>query len=218
MFNLWSKELPDTIEVVGVQLPGRESRHAEPCIRAMPELVAKLVDGLGGVMDGPYAFYGHSIGALIAFELTRELRRQGKPAPLHLLVSGRRAPQSPPLPPTYHLNDQDFLADLTTRYGAMPAAVLDDPEVLAIFLSIVRADVELMDTYRFTEEPPLATPIAAYGGTQDRTLTGSMLDAWQTQTSSTFRSQTFNGDHFFPDPLRRQLVGAIVDDLGAKLG
>jgi medium-chain acyl-[acyl-carrier-protein] hydrolase len=103
MFNSWSRELPKSIEVSAVQLPGRESRISEPSISAMPELVARLVNGLAGTMQGAFAFYGHSIGALIAFELTRELRRRGKPLPVHLLVSGRRAPQWPPLSPTYQL-------------------------------------------------------------------------------------------------------------------
>jgi medium-chain acyl-[acyl-carrier-protein] hydrolase len=214
MFNSWSRELPNTIEVCAVQLPGRESRIGEPSISAMPELVAQLVNGLAGTMQGVFAFYGHSIGALTAFELTRELRRRGKVLPVHLLVSGRRAPQCPALPPAYQLNDREFLAHIIKRYGELPRHVLADDEVLSLYLRIVRADVALMDTYRYREEPSLTVPIAAYGGHQDGTLTPPLLDAWRMQTTSTFRSKMFDGGHFFPDALGPQFLRTIVDDLG----
>jgi medium-chain acyl-[acyl-carrier-protein] hydrolase len=214
MFNSWSRELPNAIEVNAVALPGRESRITEPSISALPELVAKLVNGLASTMQGVFAFYGHSIGALIAFELTRELRRKGKPLPVHLLVSGRRAPQWLPPSPSYQLNDREFHAHITGRYGELPDAVLDDEEVLSLYLRILRADVALMDTYQYRAEPALTVPIAAYGGNQDRSLTSSMLDAWRMQTSSTFRSQMFDGGHFFPETVRPQLLRKILDDLG----
>jgi len=214
MFNLWLRELPSAIELSAVQLPGRESRIGEPNITRMSDLIAELVDGLSGVTHGAYALYGHSIGALIAFELSRELRRRGKPLPIHLFVSARRAPQCPPVPPTHHLGDKEFLADITKRYGEIPSAILSEPEVLSVYLRILRADVALMDTYRYDDEPPLTVPVTAYGGIQDRTVTQSMLEAWRVHTSSTFRLQMFDGGHFFPDALRTQLIRTIVEDLG----
>lgn len=216
MFNAWSRELPDAIEVNAVALPGRESRMSEPSICSLSDLVARLANGLATTMQGAFAFYGHSIGALIAFELTRELRRKGKPLPVHLLLSGRRAPQWPPPSPSYHLDDHEFHAHITERYGELPGAVLEDEEVLSLWLRILRADVALMDTYQYGAEPALPVPIAVYGGKQDRTLTLSMLEAWQVQTSSTFRSQMFDGGHFFTETARPQLLRKILDDLDPR--
>jgi len=216
MFNLWSNELPDTIELCAVQLPGREGRINEPSVKSMPKLLPMLVDGLAEAFSGPYAIYGHSLGALIAFAFTRELRRRGKPLPLRLFVSGRRAPQCPPIQASHHLPDPDFLREVTRRYGRIPAVVLEDAEVLALFLRIIRADIEIMDTYRYTEEPPLPMPLSAYGGTRDRTLTEALLDEWKAQTSSTYCSRMFEGDHFFPDTARREVIKTILDDLGHR--
>ncbi len=214
MFNSWARELPDAIEVCAVHLPGRESRIREPSLKAMSDLVEKLVDGLDSAIGGPYAIFGHSVGALMAFEFTRELRRREKPLPVHLFVSGRRAPQCPPGPATHQLNDQDFLADVTSRYGEMPGSVLADPEILAVFLDIVRSDVRVMDTYKYKEEPAFPVPISAYGGSLDQMLTRPMLEAWQTHTNLTFRLRMFDDGHFFPDLLRAQLLRAVIDDLG----
>lgn len=214
MFNSWTRELPNAVEVCAVQLPGRESRIREPRVEVMSDLVEQLVDGLDSAVSGPYAIFGHSVGALMAFEFTRELRRRRKPLPVRLFVSGRRAPQCPPVPPTHQLNDRDFLADLTSRYGEMPGSILADPEVLAVFLGILRSDVRVMDTHVYKEEPAFPVPISAYGGHLDRMLTLPMLEAWQTHTSSAFRLRMFDGGHFFPDLLRPQLLRAVIDDLG----
>ena len=215
MFNPWTRDLPDTIEVNAVHLPGRESRLREPRIEAMSELAQKLVEEIDSSrIPGAFAIYGHSIGALTAFEFTRELRRRGRPLPVHLFVSGYRAPQCRPLPSIYQLNDREFLAELTSRYGDIPASLRVDPEALSFFLRIVRSDVQLMDTYGYREEPALTMPISAYGSSRDVTLTGSMLQAWQKHTNSDFHLRIFEGGHFFPDMVRSQLLHAIVDDLG----
>ena len=215
MFNLWTRDLPDAIEVCAVHLPGRESRLREPRIEAMSELAQKLVEGIDSSrIHGAFAIYGHSVGALTAFEFTRELRRRGKPLPVHLFVSGHRAPQCPQLPSIYQLDDREFLAELTSRYGDIPAPILADPEALSFFLRIVRSDVQLMDTYRYCEEPAFTMPISAYGSSRDATLTGSMLEAWQKHTNSDFHLRMFEGGHFFPDMIRLQVLQAIMDDLG----
>lgn len=214
MFNPWTRDLPDAIEVCAVHLPGRENRLHEPRIEAMSELAQKLVEAIDSSQIGAFAIYGHSIGALTAFEFTRELRRRGKPLPVHLFVSGHRAPQCPRLPSIYQLDDREFLAEVTSRYGEIPAIVRADPDVLSFFLRIVRSDVQLMDTYCYREEPALTIPITAYGGSRDATLPGSMLEAWQRHTSLAFHLRMFEGGHFFPDVIRPQLLHAIMDDLG----
>jgi medium-chain acyl-[acyl-carrier-protein] hydrolase len=215
MFNPWTRDLPDTIEVCAVHLPGRESRLREPRVEAMSELAQKLVEEIDSSrIPGVFAIYGHSIGALIAFEFTRELRRRGKPLPVHLFVSGHRAPQCPPLPSIYQLNDREFLAELTSRYGGIPEPIRADPEALSFFLRIVRSDVQLMDTYDYREEPALTMPISAYGSNRDVTLTASMIEAWRKHTNSDFHLRIFEGGHFFPEVVRLQLLHAIMDDLG----
>ena len=213
MFNPWPADLPASVEVCAVQLPGRESRIREPGEPSLDALLPKLVDALAPVRAGDYAIYGHSLGALVAFALTRELRRRGERLPLHLVVSGRRAPQCTPPPRISHLSSEDFLAELTRQVGPLPAAILSDPGFLALCLRTIRADIQLTETYRYTEEPPLPVPLAAYGGRRDATTDDAMIAAWSAHTSAGFKSRMFDGDHAFPDSLRTSVVRAVAEDL-----
>ena len=196
-FRTWPERLRPAIEVCTIQLPGREERLAETPFHRLVPLIDALVDVLSPYMDLPFAFFGHSLGSLISFELTRRLRRQKAPCPLQLFVSGRRAPQIPdPDPPIHQLPDEEFIEALR-RFNGTPKAVLDNPELMELFLPLLRSDMCLSETYIYDHEDPLDCPISAFGGSEDPEVGREELAAWRDQTRSMFNMQLFPGDHFF---------------------
>jgi medium-chain acyl-[acyl-carrier-protein] hydrolase len=215
-YRVWADRLPPDIDVCAVQMPGRDARAREAPCSDLPLLVESLAAGLAPHVDLPFAFFGHSLGALVAFEVTRQLRRQGGPLPVHLIVSARRAPQLPNVDtPTYDLPEPAFVDTLVRRYNGIPPAVLAEPELLAMFLPVLRADLEMTETYRYAPEDPLDVPITVLGGLEDRLAARADLAAWKDMTRAAFSLHMMAGGHFFvhtaPDePLRivtRQLAG-----------
>jgi len=213
IFRRWPEYLSSDIELCAVQLPGRENRLGEPMFTRLDRLVKKLVEVCLPVMDRPFAFYGHSMGTLIAFELARELRRQQRPEPVRLLVSGRCAPHTPdPEPPLHRLADAEFVDGLR-RYNGTQEAVLNNRDLMELLVPLLRADFALCETYVYKMEAPLACPISAFAGTGEpcRELVGD----WRKQTANAFDSQLFPGDHFFLSTDRARFVTAISEKLSA---
>ncbi len=186
-------------EVRAARLPGRETRHAEaPCPR-LADLVAALSADIAAEAHQPYALWGHSFGALLAFEVTRCLRALRAPAPAALIVSGARAPHLPPPQPLLHpMNPRDFVAELERRYGAIPDEIRAHPEFVALLLPPLRADMEAYETHRVLPAPPLAVPVLALGGEQDRMVSRADVLAWRAHTADIFEADFFSGGHFFP--------------------
>ena len=207
-FRTWPQHLPDSVELYCAQLPGRGSRVSEIPFDRVPLLVHALDTEIRPLLDRPFAFYGHSMGGLVAFELARALRRQGSALPSHLFVSACFAPQNPDPFPMHHLPDQEFLAALHELNG-IPGEVLDLPELVQLLLPTLRADCALTETYRYTSEPPLACPVLAFGGTDDPLLTQSDLAAWNVHTSKGFSLRMLPGDHFFLRSSESLLLAAI---------
>lgn len=197
VFRTWHASLPETVEVCAIQLPGRENRLGEaPYLDVLP-LVSAAADALRPYLAMPFALFGHSMGAIAAFELTRELRRRGGPMPSELLVSGRAAPHVPRRdPPTFDLPDEQFHAELRRLNGGRQEA-LANPELTRAMLPTIRADFTICDTYACRHEPPLACPITAWGGIDDPDVNAADLDAWQAQTTGAFQRESLPGDHFF---------------------
>ncbi|WP_201376309.1 thioesterase II family protein [Ktedonobacter robiniae] len=214
IFRLWSERLPAEIEVCPVQLPGRENRLREKPFEGILPLVETLGSALNPYFDMPFAFFGHSMGALISFELARYLSTSGIEAALiHLFMSGHRAPQLPdPDPPTYHLPEQEFVQELKRLQGT-PEEVMQDPELLQILMPLLRADFAICEKYIYTYSRPLGCPITAFGGLRDEEVSRSELAAWQTQTSGMFKQRFFPGDHFFLHKEQGSLLRAIALDL-----
>ncbi|MCI0529785.1 MAG: thioesterase domain-containing protein, partial [Nitrospira sp.] len=160
-------------------------------------LVQVIAQALFPYLDKPFAFFGHSMGALVSFELTRHLRRQYRLGPVHLFVSGHHAPQIPdPDPPVHTLPEPAFLEELS-RLNGTPKEVLEHTELMHLMLPTLRADFAVCETYTYTTEPPLDCPISAYGGLQDLEVSRDSLEAWQVQTRTSFSLRMFPGDHFF---------------------
>ena len=197
IFRTWPDGLPSDIEVCPVQLPGHGTRLMERPFTQVSPLVQALAQALIPLADRPFAFFGHSLGALICFELGRQMRRQYGVHPLRLFVSAARAPQIPlPGPPIHALPENEFLAQLR-RLNGTPEELLANQELMEIMAPVLRADFALYETYEYSTEPPLNCPITAFGGLDDRKVGDGDLEAWRTQTSATFSRRMLPGDHFF---------------------
>ena len=213
-YNAWTRLFSSEIELYLVHLPGRDKRINESPFLQVPPLVEPLAQALVRYLDRPFSFFGHSMGSLVSFEVTRQLRRQFALLPAHLFVSARLAPHLHDSRPKLHpLPEGEFLAATEKRYGALPQVVLEDPELLKLFLSIVRADLTLIEEYQYTEESPLACPISAFGGLQDHTVTHDELLAWRNQTTDHFDLKMLPGDHFFIQSSRSVIAQTINEEL-----
>ncbi len=212
-FYRWSSFLPDEIEVLAVQYPGREDRLREAPFRRLQPLVELLAADVRPYTDQPFVFWGHSMGALVAFELAKYHRAAGEAMPGHLFVSGRQAPHLPdPVPRIPDLSDEEFVRELQRCYGGVPDVIARDAEIRSVFLPTIRADLELVYTYAHESEPPLDCHISAFGGTHDNHARDD-LEAWQTYTTQPLRLHLLPGDHFFVTSQTEALLKQTVEDL-----
>ncbi|MFG2891068.1 thioesterase II family protein [Streptomyces sp. NPDC048248] len=207
----WARNLPGA-ELHAVQLPGRGTRLSEPVFTSMDT----LVDGvLAHVPLGtaPYAFFGHSLGSLIAYEVTRALRTADRPLPACLVVSGYPAPHLPYTSQELHtLPDDDLIEAVSRIHGGIPEEVLASAELRELTATALRADYRILETYAWRASEPLSLPITVFGGLADH-VTAEQLQAWQELTTGEVTVRQFPGDHFYlreqPAPVLRSLAGAL---------
>ncbi|MGA4838169.1 thioesterase II family protein [Streptomyces sp. G45] len=215
-YREWSDHLPAGVDVLAAQLPGRESRLGEPAARRLDHLIDGLYEAILPRLDVPYAFFGHSMGALIAFELTRRLRRAGARRPERLLLAAFRAPQLPsPHIRIHHLPDEVLKTVL--RKEGTPAPVLDNDELMRALLPMLRADLEVCETYRYRDERPLALPLTVFGGHQDVRVSRTDLGLWRAQAGGPFRVAMLPGTHFFLHSAQDLLLAEVSRELGPDL-
>jgi medium-chain acyl-[acyl-carrier-protein] hydrolase len=176
-------------------------------------LVEALAGALRRYLDRPFAFFGHSMGALVAFELCRRLQREECGRPICLLASGCGAPHVRSAHSAIHALPAAQFSQELRRLNGTPAAVLDDNELMELVLPTLRADFRLCETYEYLSGPPLACPIVALGGLGDDTVSRQDLDAWREQTTGRFRARLLPGDHFFLHSSGCLLLEAIARDL-----
>ena len=213
-FHGWAQRLPASVAVCPVRLPGRESRLSEAPFLRMPHLVEALVEAIRPYTAQPFSFFGHSMGAGVAFELARALRRLDLPAPRrHLRLRRTRAPQfrrnwSPPPDPS-----DSALLDELRRLEGVPPEVLDNPEVLRVVLPSLRADAALYRNYVYEAEPPLSCSLHVYGGTDDPNITREHLQGWNEQTTAACTLRLFPGGHFFLQTAQADFLAALAADL-----
>ncbi|MEO3778313.1 thioesterase domain-containing protein [Micromonospora sp. B11E3] len=215
VFRRWQQELGDEVEVLPVQLPGRENRIGEDPNFTVADVAAAIAERA----DRPYAIYGHSMGGRVGFEVVRELRRLGQQLPLRLYVGGARAP---------HVDDNSLFDGLSTvdddellrrlgEGGGLPAEVLNHPELVELLLPLLRADFGRVDSYRYVPGEPLPMPIVAFSGRQDRAVSHAQSAAWGRHTAAGFTLHEIDGGHFFLHDQLPEVAAAIRADLAAAL-
>jgi medium-chain acyl-[acyl-carrier-protein] hydrolase len=211
-FSGWFPQMPSWIELALAQLPGRDARRHEPFCRTIGELADGLANHLRRDAGRPRILFGHSMGALVAFETARRLA--GPSVPKLLVVAGRRAPSAPETrSPISHLPFDEFVSITQQRYGGIPDVVLQDPDLLALLMPAFRGDLACVETYRYEPNAPLTCPIVAYGGVTDEHAPIEMLDAWRRETQSSFHVRYFTAGHFFVRSMRDQVISTLLADI-----
>jgi medium-chain acyl-[acyl-carrier-protein] hydrolase len=196
------------VDLIPVQLPGRGRRLQEPLFTDLIEVSSIIAQHLLESLDRPFALFGHSMGALIAFEVAQTLRSCYGVLPVLLMVAGCPAPQIGCKRITYSLPDDEFKDELR-RLNGTPEELLSNAEAMGIMMPTIRADFQMVETYLYGSTVPLRCPILAFGGLQD-TVTIEELNGWRVQTVDHFSLQMFEGDHFFPATSRDNLLAAIT--------
>ena len=218
IFRMWPDSLPTTVEVCPIELPGRGTRLIEPQFNRLSPLIQALAPSILPYLDKPFAFFGHSMGGLVSFELTRLLRRNYSMSPIHLFISGCRAPHLPALDrPIHPLSEPAFLKELRCLNGT-PDAVLENTELMQLLLPALRSDFAVVETYVYAPESPLDCPITAFGGLQDRKVICDYLEAWREQTNATFSLKMLPGDHFFLHSAQSLLLKSLGRELDLIVG
>ncbi|MFI6476254.1 thioesterase II family protein [Streptomyces sp. NPDC050516] len=211
-----ARTLPADIDVVAVQYPGRQERYREAPFTALEPLVQavaeELAHGLAADPGRPYALFGHSMGALVAFETARLLARRELPSPQRLFLSGRGAPSVRPGIRYDLYDDADVLAQVR-RLGGTDQSMLDNPGVLEMVLPALRADYRALGTYRWRGGEPLATPITALIGDSDPVVTVQEARTWREQTSGDFAFKIFPGGHFYLVEHVGQVAATLTEGL-----
>jgi medium-chain acyl-[acyl-carrier-protein] hydrolase len=216
-FFRWSSLVDNAIDVIRIQLPGHETRIREPLLRRSEDVVFAMADALLRFLDRPFFVYGHSMGALLGFELIRKLRADHGIMPVHLFVSSFRAPHLQPVDPPIHELPEDLFINQLQQYGGVPEQILAERELMDLMLPILRADFQILETYVCKEEHALECPITAFGGMHDAKTREHMVTAWQRETSRHFRSLFFTGGHFFINENPLAVISVVNEEFKSFL-
>jgi medium-chain acyl-[acyl-carrier-protein] hydrolase len=218
VYRLWPDELPEAVEVCAVQPPGRESRWREEAFRHMEPFADAATEGIESFLDRPFAFFGHSMGAALAFEVTRRLVRRDGPLPLHLFVSGRPGPRTPDREEPIHELPRGEFIDAIRGYSGTPEEVLQHEELMELVEPLLRADFSVSETYEYTPDPePLPLPITALGGVSDDDVSEDELASWEQETRGPFQMRLFDGGHFFLTERSGEVLALVRRELEGLL-
>jgi medium-chain acyl-[acyl-carrier-protein] hydrolase len=210
-YRAWTQALPDDVEVLTVRLPGREPPFRDRPLDSIGEIVDFVRCGLTGLDELPFAIFGHSMGALVAFELTVALEADGDRSPDVLFVSSRRSPEERSvLDPVHQLPDDDFLDAMQERYNAVPEVIRREPDLLALLLPMLRADIRAFETYEPLTGRRVRCPVHVYGGSRDNHPAPDQLHRWQRVAEEEIRVRVFEGDHFYLTDQRDALTADIA--------
>lgn len=217
-YTSWSKFSPEWIEISSIQYPGHETRILEPLSDNFNELVDSISESLISYVTAPFAFFGHSMGGLFAYEIARKIRSKNMNEPFVLFISGRNAPNSQSiLPPISKYPEEAFIRELNNRYGKLPNEIIDEPEIRKIYLPILRNDLSLVETYSHAVSTPLSSPIFIYCGTKDSLTEREKMLGWHKLTTGKITERWFDGDHFYILDQKSKLLNNLFKDLTNSL-
>lgn len=205
--------LPGTVELHAAWLPGREDRINEPSYRNLDELVDALAEQLSGRIDRPFALLGHSFGALLGYLLAHRFASEGRPPRLLQVMASLPPTSAREVGEVAEMSDSELAEHLDRNFGAIPAALRDDPESLRYFLPAVRADLEMMESFRYVPGQPLELPVVAIAGIEDRIVTPEQMIGWKSCTNRRFALRSVAGDHFFPVASLPSMIRIATDYL-----
>jgi medium-chain acyl-[acyl-carrier-protein] hydrolase len=218
VFRQWADRLAPDIEVVAIRLPGRESRHREAPFTNIEDLVPELMTAVRSLLDRPYAWFGHSVGALIAFEACRAARRLFMAEPLCLMVSGNPAPHLPAqYGPKPGAPESEYL-DMLEELSGTPEEIMANRSVLSSMLPMLRADYTMVESYECRLDRPLDCPISILGGTEDPSTRASELEGWRQHTTAGSTLRMITGGHFFITEALDDVIPVVAADIRAALG
>lgn len=214
-FTPWRPHLPAGLEMLPVELPGRASRLGEPAVTTLEPLLDRLFAALRPELATPYALFGHSFGAVLAYELTRRIARQGLSAPRALVVSGSRAPHVPLDREPVSGREEAELVDWLRATGGLPEELLAFPEFLTDLLGAVRTDVAIAERYLLPRPVPVSCPLTALAGEQDEVVPAALVAPWTACTGGPAELVTVPGGHSFPQTHPEETVSAVLGALPA---
>lgn len=213
-YKNWRDSLPDHIELAAIQLPGRETRFAERPYEDLGELINDLGHAITRHLSKPFAFFGHSFGSLIAFELTLWLKRNAQPTPSQLFISSFRAPSLPANKPYANDLPRHELIERLKSYNGTDDSILNNEEIIDLFLPALRADLKICESYRSPLSPAVETPITIYFGMKDELVKAESLSDWKLCSTLPAEFKSFEGDHFYLNTGERE---KLIDHMTSKL-
>ncbi|MGW8378385.1 alpha/beta fold hydrolase [Streptomyces sp. ODS28] len=211
-----AQSAPEALEVTAVQYPGRQDRFGEPVPASLDELADRITEVVAGGLDRPTALFGHSMGATVAFEVARRLRATHPGAPVRLFASARRAPHAPVSAAVTFATDEDALAYVRSL-GGQGSTMLDDPDLRAMAVHILRADFRMLADYRCAADAPLTCPVTVVCGADDAACTPREAREWARHTVGGLSVETLPGGHFYLETAAEELTALLTRYLTADL-
>ena len=212
-YRKWPEGLPENIGVHRIQPPGRENRYREPFCHRIPDYVAAVCGLIERTPEQPFALFGHSMGAMMAYEVAVRMRRRTGRQPEHLFVSAFISPRAPRPEPIHELPDEEFVRQLRIRYDGIPEEILQYPEVLELMLPIVRADLALISAYEYRPCDPLTCPLTVIGGRSDPWISKDQLRDWRHMSTGPFSEHMLPGGHFYLDSASNDVLRIVAQAL-----